>query len=110
MKTITSASEIDALFKQGRRAGTELLVVLTLPTPERRGPEGRVVFVAGKKLGGAVVRNRCKRVVRDAVRRAGGPWAGADVALLARRGTATAPPAALDEGLATALRRLGVPR
>ena len=108
MKTITSASEIDALFKKGRRAGTELLVVLTLPTPERRGPEGRVVFVAGKKLGGAVVRNRCKRVVRDAVRRAGGPWAGADVALLARKGTATATPDALDEGLARGLRRLGV--
>ena len=34
----------DALFKQGRRAGTELLVVLAHPTPERRGPEGRVVF------------------------------------------------------------------
>ena len=110
MNNITSASEIDALFKQGRRAGTELLVVLTLPTPDRRGPEGRVVFVAGKKLGGAVLRNRCKRVVREAVRRAGGPWAGADVALLARRGTATAPPAELDAALATALRRLGVPR
>jgi ribonuclease P protein component len=84
--------------------------VLTLPTPERRGPEGRVVFVAGKKLGGAVLRNRCKRVVRDTVRRASGPWTGTDVALLARRGTATATPAELDESLATALRRLGVVR
>jgi len=110
VNTITSASEIDALFKQGRRAGTELLIVLTLPTPDRRGPEGRVVFVAGKKLGGAVHRNRCKRVVRDAVRRAGGPWPGADVALLARRGTATAAPSELDAALTAALRRLGVSR
>lgn len=108
MHTVTSAGEIDALFKHGTRAGTDLLVALTLPTPERRGPSGRVVFVAGKKLGGAVMRNRCKRVMREAVRRAGGPWAGADVALLARAGLATAGPAAIDAALAKALRRLGV--
>lgn len=110
VRTITSASEIDALFKQGRRAGTDLLVVLSLPTPPRRGPEGRVVFVAGKKLGGAVWRNRCKRVMREAVRRGDGPWEGRDVAVVARKGAATAPPALLDDALSSALRRLGVLR
>ena len=108
MRTISSASEIDALFKQGRRAGTELLVALSLPTPSRRGPEGRVVFVAGKRVGGAVWRNRCKRVMRETVRRAGGPWEGRDVAIVARKGVATASPAALDEALSPALGRLGV--
>ena len=27
-----------------------------------------MAFVAGKKVGGAVVRNRCKRLIREAVR------------------------------------------
>jgi ribonuclease P protein component len=108
VQTLTSSFEIDALFKSGRRAGTALLVVLSAPTPEGRGREGRVLFVAGKKLGGAVVRNRSKRVLRAAVRRAGGPWPGRDVALMARSGAATAMPAELDSALEQALRRARV--
>jgi len=103
MRTLKPPSEIDALFKSGRRGSTDLVLVLSMRTPERRGPEGRVVFVAGKKLGGAVVRNRCKRVLREAVRRCGGPWDGFDVAVIARTTTATASPAALDAALRNAL-------
>jgi ribonuclease P protein component len=108
--TLTSSSEIDALFKTGRRGGTELLVVLKTQTPQGRGPQGRVLFVAGKKLGDAVMRNRCKRVMREAVRRVGGPWPGSDVAVMARAGVATASPAAIDASLVDGLRRAGVTR
>lgn len=108
MRTVKAPSEIDALFKTGRRGSTDFLMVLSTATPPQRGPEGRVVFVAGKKLGGAVVRNRCKRVMREAVRRAGGPWDGLDVALVARVRIATAAPAAIDAALREALRRGGV--
>jgi ribonuclease P protein component len=108
VRTITSSTEIDALFKQGRRASTDLLAVIALPTPERRGPEGRVVFIAGKKLGGAVLRNRCKRVLRAAVRRAGGAWEGYDVALIARRATATAAADLLDAALMKSVHSVGV--
>jgi ribonuclease P protein component len=103
MRTLKSSNEIDTLFRSGRRGSTDLVLVLSMRTPERRGPEGRVIFIAGKKLGGAVVRNRCKRVLRDAVRRCGGPWDGFDVAIVARSATATAPPAALDTALGSAL-------
>lgn len=108
MRTLKAPSEIDALFKTGRRGSTDLVMILSVETPPQRGPEGRVVFVAGKKLGGAVVRNRCKRVLREAVRRAGGPWSGYDVALVARKATATADPHRLDDALAQACRRAGV--
>jgi ribonuclease P protein component len=108
MRTLKASNEIDALFKAGRRGSTDLVVVLSADTPTRRGPEGRVVFVAGKKLGSAVVRNRCKRVLREAVRRAGGPWTGSDVAVVARVKAGTASPAALDAALHEGLRKAGV--
>jgi len=103
MRTLKGPSEIDTLFRSGRRGSNDLVLVLSMRTPERRGPEGRVVFVAGKKLGGAVTRNRCKRVLRETVLRCGGPWDGFDVAIVARASTATASPAALDAALRNAL-------
>lgn len=110
MRTMRSPSEIDALFRTGRRGSTDLLVVLSKETPPRRGPEGRVVFVAGKKMGGAVSRNRCKRVLRAAVSRLGEPWEGRDVALVARAGISTAAPEEIDAALAAGLRKAGVRR
>jgi ribonuclease P protein component len=107
MRTITSPTDIDKLFKTGRRASHALLVVLCTGSPEARDQSGRVVFVAGRKLGGAVVRNRCKRVMREACRRAGGPWPGKDMAFVARAGIATATPEEMDEAAAGLLSRLG---
>jgi ribonuclease P protein component len=89
-RTIKSSREIDALFGTGSRAAGSHVMVLARPTPQERGPEGRVAFIAGKKLGSAVSRNRCKRVMREAARRAGAPWRGLDVALVARPSVVTA--------------------
>ncbi|MDI6901789.1 MAG: ribonuclease P protein component [Anaerosomatales bacterium] len=108
MSTITSPGDIDRLFKEGARASQAHAVVIAIRTEEPRDPDGRVVFVAGKKLGGAVVRNRSKRVLRAALARLGGPWPGWDVALIARRGAGDLPPHDLDAELGAALRRVGV--
>ncbi len=111
MLTITSPSDIDHLFKHARRASVPLLGILTVPTAEGRAVTGRVLFVAGRKMGGAVLRNRCKRVLREACRRAEGPWPGADVALLARAGVATASPPEIDRAVKAVLSQVGlVPR
>jgi ribonuclease P protein component len=82
--TIRSSREIDRIFREGTRSASGTLVVLASHTPQERGPLGRVAFVAGTKLGGAVVRNRAKRLLREAVRVAGGPWAQWDVVVVAR--------------------------
>ena len=79
MSTIKSSREIDAVFRGALRSAHPLMIVMASPTPEGRGPEGRVAFVAGKRTGNAVVRNRAKRVLRAAARRAGGPWHPAGV-------------------------------
>jgi ribonuclease P protein component len=108
MSTIKSTREIDAIFRTATRVAHPLIIALVSKTPEQRGQAGRVAFVAGKKLGGAVTRNRCRRVLRETVRRAGGPWPGYDVALIARPGTATAAASALDVALAGILGRGGI--
>jgi ribonuclease P protein component len=108
MSTIKSTREIDTIFRTANRIAHPLLIALISSTPEGRGQDGRVAFVAGKKLGGAVWRNRSKRVMREAVRRAGGPWPGYDIAVMARVGTATADADALDAALAGIIDRAGV--
>jgi len=110
MSTIKSTREIDTIFRTATRVAHPLLIALIAHTPEGRGRSGRVAFIAGKKLGGAVLRNRCRRVLRETVRRSDGPWAEHDIALIARPGTASATPAQLDAALASVIARAGVGR
>ena len=77
MTTIKSSREIDMVFRTATRVAHPLLIALIAQTPEGRGPQGRVAFIAGKRLGGAVLRNRSRRVLREAARRAGAPWPAA---------------------------------
>ncbi|NPD30937.1 ribonuclease P protein component [Eggerthellaceae bacterium zg-1084] len=64
METIKSSAEISSLFKQGRRFSTPYFTLIASRTAEQHDPDGRVVFIAGKKLGNAVWRNRAKRRLR----------------------------------------------
>lgn len=108
MRTITNANEIDGIFRQGTRVASGTVTLIVTRTPEARDPEGRVLFVAGKRIGGAVLRNRCKRVLRAAVGRCGGPWLGWDVVLMARPSSAVAEPEVLDRAVCAGLRKAGV--
>ena len=108
MVTIKSSREIDAVFRTGQRLSTPCCLVLVAGTPEGRSREGRLAFVAGRKIGGAVTRNRAKRVLREAARRLGAPWRGWDVVMVANSRTPVAAPAEIDGGLADALSRAGV--
>jgi ribonuclease P protein component len=110
MRTLTAHTDIDRLFAGGRRVSHPALLVLGARSPEGPDAPGRVMFVAGKRLGGAVWRNRSKRVMREAMRRAGGPCAGWDVALIARTRTASASTAELDEALRAAMAALEIRR
>ncbi len=102
--TIKSNEEINTLFKQGKRINTSLVAALYSKETGRRDHKGRVAFIAGKKLGNAVFRNRCKRVMREAVLQKGGPWNGFDVIFMARkRELATARPQELDEAFSSIL-------
>jgi len=107
MRTIKSSREIDLIFRDSRRVSHPLAIALIARTPEGRGPGGRVAFIAGKRIGNAVKRNRAKRVLRETVRRSGVDWAGYDVALIARDATGSVSPADLDSMLSKLAKSVG---
>lgn len=82
LRSVTLPSHIDKLFRCGMRYANSHLIVLVVPNKMHGS---RVLVVAGKRLGGAVLRNRLKRIMRESVRKAGGPWPGYQVAIIARQ-------------------------
>jgi ribonuclease P protein component len=88
--TIKSTDEISSLFKTAQKITTDNLIVLVKQADGERGPQGRVAFIAGKRLGSAPRRNRAKRLMREAARAVDAPWPGVDVAFIARERTVLA--------------------
>ncbi|MDI9589847.1 MAG: ribonuclease P protein component [Acidobacteriota bacterium] len=85
METIKSKRDFGRVFSDGKRVNHKLVRMTALRRDE--GGPARVAFVASKRLGNAVFRNRCKRVLRAAAREAGLPRDGYDVILFATKAT-----------------------
>lgn len=104
--TLRNQGEIDDLFRHGQhRRGKTMKVVV-----RRRGEEGppRALVVAGRRVGGAVVRNRVKRRLREAFRAILDSLPpGCDVAMIAYDGGA--PFRDLYTELVSLLGRAGIP-
>lgn len=99
---------MERLFREGRRSSSYLLSALALPSPAGFEETGRLGFVAGKKLGVAPYRCRCKRVMRAVAAELGGPWPGMDVVFVARYKTGRADHAKLLKEMRKCLGGLGV--
>jgi ribonuclease P protein component len=72
-------ADFEQVYKQGRRHFAAHMTVFYLPRQRAGGV--RVGFTVGKVLGGAVVRNRMKRRLREAVRLHGIMPAAMDVVI-----------------------------
>ena len=107
MRTIKSRLDFERVFHQGKSFKHPLMRMIACESVNEGDP-GRVAFVAAKRLGCAVVRNRSKRVLRECARAVGVPVAGKDIILFATRGTATASADSLIQALQGLCRRAGV--
>jgi ribonuclease P protein component len=86
-RRLTRSADFDAVYRRGRSRSSRHLVVYVF-APSGAAPEdARLGITVPRKVGGAVVRNRLKRQLREAVG-ALGPDAlrGADVVVVARPG------------------------
>lgn len=102
MRIIKGQPDFDRIFGEGFSGGSHQSRVVWAPSSEA---EGRVAFVAPKRIGCAVVRNRCKRVLRACAGEAGLPAAGKDVVLMATPATARATHDELVRSLRLSLKR-----
>src|SRR5947209_2802360 len=102
---LTRSGDFTRVRRRGRSAGGALLHVYVLPV---RSPEIRIGFSVSKKVGKAVVRNRVKRRMREAVRRYIPVMRpGQDVVVIARPAAAQASYCELEEAVLMALRKTG---
>jgi len=93
---LSRSAEFDRVYRQGRSVSNRYLVLYAFPRDS--DDRGRVGLSVGRKVGGAVERNRVKRLLREACAlRADAMPAGHDVVLVAR---AAAGALASERGLA----------
>ena len=109
--TIKSGAEIDRIFKSGAHFNSSDVSLIVISADEmQRDPHasGRVAFIAGKRIGNAVIRNRSKRVLRASAQEVGLPVLGYDVVLIATRRTPSVPHDRLVGSLRLLLRKAGL--
>jgi ribonuclease P protein component len=84
---IRRRADFEAVYQRGFKAGGRFMTVFTRPT---EGTSPRLGIAATRKLGGAVVRNRAKRLIRELFRH-NKPRGGIDVVVVPRRELLDAP-------------------
>jgi ribonuclease P protein component len=71
-RRLSRSGEFERVYREGRSHASRHLVVYAFPRAEDAETEPRLGVSVGRKLGGAVERNRIKRLLREAF------WASAE--------------------------------
>jgi ribonuclease P protein component len=64
---LSRSAEFERAYRHGRSTGNRYLVLYAFPNPSAQGP--RLGLSVSRKVGGAVERNRVKRLLREAFAR-----------------------------------------
>lgn len=101
-------TEFTAVQQGGRRVSGRFVTVLARPNAIAHD---RLGIIASRKVGGAVIRNRAKRRLRDVFRRQQPDVPAAsllplDIVIIARRETSEAPMPALEQDVTSAISKL----
>lgn len=105
---LTRSRDFTRIRRFGRSAGSPLAALYTLPN---RSVDVRVGFSVSKKVGKATVRNRVKRLMREAVRHQLADFRpGQDMVLIARPAAADASYHQIAETVGHLTRKVGARR
>ena len=98
--------DFDRLYKKGRSTGDKYVVVFHIANGL---PYTRKAFLASKKVGGAVARNRARRLMKESFRTMGcGVKPGKDILFIARSVIAEAGCEEVRDSLRRALSKSGL--
>ncbi|SRR5579872_4465998 len=105
---LKKSGDIERVKKTGRRLPTPLFNLVSCRSDM---PHARVGVIVGKRLGGAVSRNRAKRLFRELARQVRGQLTpGYDLLVFPRHGALNVKPLALREAWLTALHQQALVR
>ena len=82
-RRLTSAAQFDQVFKRGARLGGRLFLLVYAPNGAR---QHRLGLAVSRRVGGAVARNRARRLLRESFRRsAPAARSGYDLVVVAKQ-------------------------
>ena len=103
-RRLRSAAEFDAVFKRGMRLPGRLFLLVVAPNRLRID---RLGLAASRRIGGAVARNRARRLVRESFRRLPtSTGSGIDIVVVAQKDLVSSGQAEVERELRERLRRV----
>jgi ribonuclease P protein component len=102
LRRLRRKAEFQRVFDTGRRTHGRFLTIVGAPDG---GPCARLGIVASKKLGGAVVRNRAKRLIREVFRTTPASGRPLDLVVIPKAPLLTVSFEALERDFRSTLRR-----
>lgn len=77
-------SNFDRVYRKGKTAADRYVIIFH---KKNGSDENRIGFLASKKIGNAVARNRARRLMKEAFRQTEDlPYSGEDIIFIARKG------------------------